>query len=664
MSDQLAIFIDFENVALWAEREFFDFEITKLIESLQSRGPVVIKRAFADWSRFSRYRDELMNNSIDLIQIYSIRSGKNRADIRMAIDAFEIALTRPQIHTFVIVSGDSDFSSLAVKLREYGHYIIGIGPRSITHDLLVRSCDEFIYLETALGELTTVEDQSCLDIENARNLLSKALVVHGQRGNIPVLAPELKQTMLLMDPAFSEANFGYAQFKHWLEENQDLARLYVKDLQLYVAPVDYINSEYLEVLEKEVGDSITEISRNDKQKILSRAGLSDRYKQVFSRMKITAIDLSTRRDMMRDIYQELGDNSTEYTSESLLESLFERYQKQNLKRDKSTLREILQSALRQGALEPSDQPNNTTTPIRLAQGIESEAKFIGRIESDFLYAVVSSGFDIDQHELAYILFSDPNQADYIQNLLDDLKKRGMIQQKAKRYCLTGKTNKDFKDNPVLQVLIQDIKQVEIPADIIPSSETAQILAKKAMIQRSQDFAASTNTYLVACRLQWDAVEKGEPGATLEDLRWFLASYASSAAGKLSQVDRDYPSARPYYLAFFSLVQEDDPLWSRMRGLINPMLAYYWSNTGRELDINVSTWNPYMSSPAQIAVNAATHPDSELRQLWLMSTIELAQINPGILRRIENQLTLSRAETPENGRVADQIEEILSQVSQT
>ena len=151
MNGQMGIFIDFENVALWAEREFFDFEVTTLMEYLQSRGPAVVKRAYGDWSRFTRYRDEMMNNSIDLIQIYSVRSGKNRADIRMAIDAFEIALTRSQVQTFVIVSGDSDFSPLAAKLREYGRYTIGIGPRSSTHELLVKSCDEFIYLETALG---------------------------------------------------------------------------------------------------------------------------------------------------------------------------------------------------------------------------------------------------------------------------------------------------------------------------------------------------------------------------------------------------------------------------------------------------------------------------------------------------------------------------------
>jgi hypothetical protein len=189
-----------------------------------------------------------------------------------------------------------------------------------------------------------------------------------------------------------------------------------------------------------------------------------------------------------------------------------------------------------------------------------------------------------------------------------------------------------------------------------------MLAKKAMLQRSQDFAASGQSYLTACKLQWDAVEKGELGATLEDLRWFMASYASAMAGKLSQVNRDYSGARPYYLAFFALVQEDDPLWSRMRGLINPMLAYYWANAARELELNVSSWNQSMSSPAQIAINAALHPNPDLRRLWQKITAELAEVNPSLLRRIANQISLSRAEDPDSARVAEQIESILENVS--
>jgi len=228
MHEQIAVVIDVENVARWAEEAFLDFELTPLMEYLQSRGSVVTKRAYGDWGRFAHYRDELMENAIDLIQMYSVRAGKNRADIRMAVDALEIAMSRSHINTFVIVSGDSDFGALVSKLREYGKYTLGIGPRDITHRLLVKSCDEFIYLETLIGEVGEVTDQTGIDQVAARSLLSKAIQAHGQRGEVPVPAAKVKQTMLSMDSTFNEANFGYSQFRAWLEENVDLIKLYVK----------------------------------------------------------------------------------------------------------------------------------------------------------------------------------------------------------------------------------------------------------------------------------------------------------------------------------------------------------------------------------------------------------------------------------------------------
>ncbi len=656
MNNQLAVFIDFENIALWAEREFFDFEVTSLMEFLQTRGPAVVKRAYGDWSRFSRYRDELMNNSFDLIQIYSVRVGKNRADIRMAIDAFEIALTRQHINTFVLVSGDSDFGPLVAKLREYGRYTLGIGPRSITHHLLVKSCDEFVYLETALGESVEVDEQSSVEREQARGLLGKALQAHGQRGEVPVLATRLKQTMLLMDPAFNEANFGYSQFKTWLEDSRDLVKLFVKDLQLFVAPIDYEAPGDLELAPSEAPPAPSEPA------VLPKPGLDVQYKQIFSRLKMTSIDLATRRDVLRDIYRELCDHPGEKTSDDLLDDLAERYEAQGLMRSNVLLREIMQMAFRQEGFDYHKRPASMSIPVWLAPGIDSEAAFVSRAELDFVYAVIRAGLEVDLTEIAYILLNDRNQTEYIQCILDELKQRSRITRKGKRYFLTENGVIPFRNDPALEILCQDIEQVDVPEHMTTGVEMAHNLSKKAMVQRSQDFAASANTYLVACKLQWDAVEKGEQGATLEDLRWFMASYASAIAGKLSQVNRDYHGARPYYLAFFALVQEEDPLWSRMRGLINPMLSYYWANAGRELELNVSSWNLSMSSPAQIAIYAATHPNSELRMLWQTITEELAQVNPGLLRRIANQIMLNRSEWPENARVAEQIENILANLA--
>jgi uncharacterized LabA/DUF88 family protein len=656
MSDQLAVFIDFENIALWAEREFYEFDMTSLMEYLQSRGPAVVKRAYGDWSRFSRYRDELMNNSIDLIQIYSVRVGKNRADIRMAIDAFEIAMTRQQINTFVIVSGDSDFGPLVAKLREYGRYTLGIGPRSITHHLLVKSCDEFVYLETALGETAEVDEQSSADREIARSLLSKAIQAHGQRGEVPVLATRLKQTMLLMDPAFNEANFGYAQYKSWLEDNRDLIKLFVKDLQLYVAPNDYVATGDVELIVSEVPPAPVETT------VITKPTLEMQYRQIFIRMKIGSIDLATRRDVLRDIYRELCDHPGEQTADDLLENLRERYEAQGIIRTKANLREIFQMAFRQQAIDYHKGPVSLYGPVWLGSGIDSEADFVRRAESDFVFQVIQAGLEIDPADLAYILLNDRNQVEYIQSLLEDLKARGQITRKGKQYYLPGKGVMPFQDDPALQILLQDIINAQVPESYQGGSEMAHILAKKAMVQRSQDFAASASTYLEACKVQWDAVQNGEPGASIEDLRWFMASYASAIAGKLSQVNRDYSGARPYYLAFFALVQEDDPLWSRMRGLINPMLSYFWANAGRELELNISAWNLSMSSPAQIAIYAANHPNSDLRRLWTHITEELAQVNPSLLRRISNQIMLNRGDEPEGVRAAELIENILAHLS--
>jgi uncharacterized LabA/DUF88 family protein len=651
MENQQAIFIDFENIALWADRDFFDFELTPLIEYIQGRGPAVVKRAYGDWGRFLRYRDELMDLSIDLIQIYSGRAGKNRADIRMAVDALETAMTRPHIKTFVIVSGDSDFGPLVARLREYGRYTLGIGPRSITHDLLVRSCDEFVYLETIMGEASDVDVSVSGEREAARTVMLKALHAHGQRGELPVLAAKLKQTMLLMDPAFNEANFGYAQFKNWLEEHQDLISLYLKDLQLYAAPVDFTVPGSLGLSPLEPVDEAQEVPERT-------PSLEAQYRQMFARMRMTTSDFSTRRDVLRDIYRELREPNGHVTTDELLENLRDRYDSLNLGRSKPVLRDILQTAFRQKAFDYGDKSASLYVPVRLASGIDSEADFVRRAESDFVYSVVRSGLELDLPVLANIMLGDRSQIEYVQTLLDDLDRRSIIARKGKRYGLPGRDTIPFRSEPALKILCRDIDSVKLPEAKDQGVAAARNIARSAMLQRSQDFVASASNYLLACRLLWDAVERNETGATLQDLRWYMASYASANAGKYSQVYRDYTAARPYYLAFFALVQEDDPLWSRMRGLINPMLSYYWANAGREMNINTSSWNLSGASPAQIAVSVATYPDSELHRRWQALTEDLARINPVLLRRIADQLTLDRGESPEYAQVADLIKQIL------
>jgi hypothetical protein len=639
MTDQIALFIDFENIAIWAEQQFFDLELDRLMDYLRSRGAVVVKRAYGDWSRFYRYRDELLDNSIDLIQMYSVRAGKNRADIRLALDAFETAINRSQIQTVVIVSGDSDFGALASKLREYGRYIIGIGPRAATHPLLVKSCDEFVYLETVLEQEPRPMEDTTSEREEARALLQGALSAHGKRGELPILAARLKQTMLSMDSTFNEANLGYGQFRAWLEDNRDLANLFFKDLQMYVAPLDFgVPHEFklAPTAEAEPAEGPT---------------LAASYKSAFS--KIVPADADTRRDVLRDIYRELDEHAGEWTVETLLDELHARYESKGLVRSKTLVRRIMQLGFYQRAYEYLGSVS-VNTPFKLADDIESQAAFIRRAESQFVYAAVKADLQIDPEAMAATLLGDPESGGYVQELLDDMVQRGCISREDGRYRLAGRSEIPLLDDPNLQFLIQDLKAFDLPEGTGSDVETAKRHAKQGMANRSHDFAASARDYLIACRVQWDAVERQDPHASMEDLRWYLASYASVKAGDLSQNLGDFTAAQPYYLAFFSLVREDTSLWHRMRGLMNPMLSFFWRNLARELNVEME----YTTLPARLAVQMGTHPNAELQQRWWDSTKKLAQINPGVLRRVASQIMLTQADDPRAAQVASQIEAAL------
>ncbi len=651
MTDEpLAVFIDFENIAIWAAQELIDLDVTRLMENLQTRGPVVIKRAYGDWGRFSTYRDDLLNNSIDLIQMYRVSAAKNRADIRLAIDALEIAIQRPQIQTFVIVSGDSDFGALVQRLREYSRYTIGIGPRGITHPLLVKACDEFLYLDTLLGVKDRSSDrESITEREKGRRLLRRALDVYGQRGELPVLTAKLKPMLTSMDSTFNEANLGYSQFRDWLESNGDIVRLFFKDLQMYAAPANFATPGGFE-LQPSVGSSGE--AAGDQ---IEPPPLTTQYKQQITVRKLALVDLDTRRDVLRDIYRELSQRPDEWTPDALLNDLTEQYASRGLMRSRTMLLGIWQLGFRQRTYEYAGQQVSFHAPVHLHPSIADEAMFVRRAECAYVQAVIQSGLEIDRVALADLLLNDPSQTDYIDTLLDDLAQRGVLVRSNGEYKLSAKSAIPFKDDPDLQVAVRDIEAVQLTDDVTRTVETARTLANKAMVQRSQDFLGAAQTWLHACRCQWDLVKNGERDATLEDLRWYVASYVATKAGALSQVGHDYGAARPYYLAFFALVQEDDPLWDRMRGLINPMLSYYWTNTARELGL---TFQPH-NSPARTAVEVATHTHAQLHDLWRTSCEALAKVNPRLVRRVAEQIRLNAGESGDSLRVADELDALVN-----
>lgn len=204
-----AIFFDFENIVLGVRGTF---QPDSVVEHLGSRGDVLVRRAYADWGRYSRHQSKLLELGVDMIFLptYGI-ADKNRTDTAIAVDAMEILFTRPNIETFVIVSGDSDFGVLARKLRGYGKRIIGVSARSSASKVLVAVCHEFIFYESLVGE-----KMSGYGVADGEKLVRKALA--GITSTHNVFQPSLlKDRMRKLDPSFSERNYGYSSFVKFVE---------------------------------------------------------------------------------------------------------------------------------------------------------------------------------------------------------------------------------------------------------------------------------------------------------------------------------------------------------------------------------------------------------------------------------------------------------------
>ena len=218
----LAIFIDFENLALGFQGRRDRFDINRVLERLVEKGKIVVKKAYADWSRFSGYTAPLHEAAIELIEIpRRAQSGKNSADIRLCVDAMDLAYSKEHINTFVVVSGDSDFSPLVSKLKELGKHVIGLGMQDSTSDLLRDNCDEFIYYED-LGKAPALEPDLGSKLPEAKRkafaLLMESLLALRRENKEVLWSSMIKDTMKRKKPSFNEAYHGYRTFSELLED--------------------------------------------------------------------------------------------------------------------------------------------------------------------------------------------------------------------------------------------------------------------------------------------------------------------------------------------------------------------------------------------------------------------------------------------------------------
>jgi uncharacterized protein (TIGR00288 family) len=231
-SRSLAVFCDFENIALGVrEAKYAQFDMEKVLERLLAKGSIVVKKAYCDWERYKEFKATMHAASFELIEIPHLRqSGKNSADIRMVVDALDLCYTKSHVDTFVIVSGDSDFSPLVSKLRENAKTVIGVGVKNSSSDLLINNCDEFIYYD----DLVRAEEQKRRAAKKRRDAAppgqdKKQEAFDLMLGTLEALAAErgpeeriwgsmVKQALKRRNPGFNETYYGFRAFSDLLEE--------------------------------------------------------------------------------------------------------------------------------------------------------------------------------------------------------------------------------------------------------------------------------------------------------------------------------------------------------------------------------------------------------------------------------------------------------------
>jgi uncharacterized protein (TIGR00288 family) len=228
----LAVFVDLENLVMgFQNQRKAKFEIQKVLERLVEKGKLIVKKAYADWSRYPAYTAPFHEAAIELIEIPKrSQTGKNSADIRLVVDAMDLAWSKVHVDTFVIVSGDSDFSPLVSKLKENGKHVIGLGMKGSTSELLRDNCDEFIYYED-LERQEQDDQQMAIRLDTALperkrevfTLLIDACNALRRENHEVLYASMIKDTMKRKKPSFDESYYGYRSFTHLLEDADNAA---------------------------------------------------------------------------------------------------------------------------------------------------------------------------------------------------------------------------------------------------------------------------------------------------------------------------------------------------------------------------------------------------------------------------------------------------------
>lgn len=585
-NSKIAVFIDFENVALSADKQFDDFDLGLILKAVQKRGRVTIKRAYGDWSRLSRYRDALRENAVELVQLYSYpqqQGGKNRADIRLVIDVMECLFTLEYIDTIVIVSGDSDFSSLMSKSREYGKYTIGVGVKASTSDLLTKSCDEFLFydelLETSYQAIRTRREETVSEAAPeapAEVAPPPAIIEKTTQKPAPPPAPPppvVKRTPppitvishSTLPPAAPPVNYS----------ERDALQYFFEDIRLPLLPAD--------VRQKTLAD------------LLEAAAPGKTLNQVINAVKV-------------------------------------KYDYGNVYGKREDIRLVAKLACRAGVFDFGKERPSLAAYLRRV--VVNDSKQAAALTDEALLRIsLEANFPLTLKGAAQTFF--PSDEGRCEELLDQMTAQGVVERTGDSYRLkmTDTINR-LLQAPELAAVKRDLDGVLFtPQEEITHAKADDLLTRASELRR--DFSASSQLGLRGLRMLTHLYQRREKGLGVDEFLWRTATCCTARAG-VSFHNHDYFTARQHYLAFFWILQEGEMAWEMLRSLTPHMLSYYWMTLSHELDFYVTSFSG--QSPPSETVMAIVHAlNSGAQEKLTQLAYNLAVVNAGQLRSLIEQL---------------------------
>jgi uncharacterized LabA/DUF88 family protein len=620
---RIAVFIDFENIALSAVNRFSDFDLGLLLKPIQQRGRVTIKRAYGDWSRLGKYRDALRENAVDLVQLYSYnyqQGGKNRADIRLVIDVMESMATLDHIDTIVIVSGDSDFSPLVSKAREYGKYTIGVGVQETTSDLLIKACDEFIFYNDL--------------VEKAYEQLK------GRREEAPAVeAPPVEMAAAAAEAPSPSAAQPTARMQPPASDDPPPPRVEQTVRPLPLPPAGALPPPppaTITVVPQHLQSAPPTPARPEREAL--------RY--FFDDLRLPVIAPDARFSILGEM---LNVVEPDMTLNQAVDRLKARYDYANLFRKREDIRAVAKLAYRAGLFEFGRERASLSSCVLRVRSADDE--WANRqADRTLLHIALEANLTLTPQAATNVLFAPARDERYCKDLLDEMADEGVADyEKGEFFIRQTDAVSRLLEAPELAEVRRDLQHFALGAGERVSLDDADRLFDQASEWRKKDFVASANAAVRGLKMYAELYRRGEPGLGPDEFLWGAASYCSARAGVAFR-NRDYISARQYYLAFFWILQEGDFAWELLRPLIPSLLSYYWMTLSHELGVRVGSFSGH-TPPAETVIGLVQELNGFGMKKMEDLGLELATVNAALLRSLTAQVEAADQDASQQRAVA-------------